>query len=60
MDLFITKTVPFSEPESTIVIVRIMERGELGGCDVAGLGRRRRTRKGWSLEEDEEKNKRND
>jgi hypothetical protein len=37
-----------------------MERGEPGGCDVAGLGRRRRNRKGWSLEEGEEKNKRKD
>jgi hypothetical protein len=37
-----------------------MGREEPGRCDVAGLGIRRRNRKGWSLEEDEEKNKRND
>jgi hypothetical protein len=32
-----------------------MERGEVEGCDVAGLGRRMRSRK-----EEEEKNKRKD
>jgi hypothetical protein len=51
-------TVPLSDTESTIVIVRITERGEPRGCGVAGLGRRRRNRKGWSREEEEEKNKR--
>jgi hypothetical protein len=35
-----------------------MQRGELGGCDVARLGRRRRSRKECSRKEEKEKKKR--